>query len=96
MPKAFAYIVRIEEPKREQNPAERLFLSQSCSSKQLTKLRALFDDSLFELRIQRAISHTQSTLALAPKIHQILLQIEKLTVPEVFDPPKKTVSVLSL
>ncbi|MEZ9644682.1 LysR substrate-binding domain-containing protein [Vibrio sp. 10N.261.52.C2] len=65
--------------------AERLFLSQSAVSKQLTKLRALFDDPLFE-RESKGLFPTPKALALAPKIHQILLQIEKLTVPEVFDP----------
>lgn len=64
--------------------AERLFLSQSAVSKQLTKLRALFDDPLFE-RESKGLFPTPKASSLAPKIHQILLQVEQLTVPDIFD-----------
>ncbi|WP_299689152.1 LysR family transcriptional regulator [uncultured Vibrio sp.] len=66
--------------------AERLFLSQSAVSKQLTKLRTLFDDPLFE-RESRGLFPTPKASVLAPKIHQILLQVEQLTLPEEFDAP---------
>ena len=65
--------------------AERLFLSQSAVSKQLTKLRSLFDDPLFE-RESKGLFPTPKATSLAPKIHQILLQVEQLTVPDIFEP----------
>ena len=65
--------------------AERLFLSQSAVSKQLTKLRTLFDDPLFE-RESKGLFPTPKATSLAPKIHQILLQVEQLTVPDIFEP----------
>ena len=65
--------------------AQRMFLSQSAVSKQLTKLRTLFDDPLFE-RESKGLFPTPKALEIAPKVHQILLQVEQLTVPEDFDP----------
>lgn len=65
--------------------AQRMFLSQSAVSKQLTKLRTLFDDPLFE-RESKGLFPTPKALEIAPKVHQILLQVELLTVPEDFDP----------
>ncbi|NAZ45555.1 LysR family transcriptional regulator [Vibrio toranzoniae] len=65
--------------------ADRLFLSQSAVSKQLTKLRSLFDDPLFE-RESKGLFPTPKATSLAPKIHQILLQVEQLTVPDIFEP----------
>ena len=65
--------------------AQRMFLSQSAVSKQLTKLRTLFDDPLFE-RESKGLFPTPKALEIAQKVHQILLQVEQLTVPEDFDP----------
>lgn len=65
--------------------AQRMFLSQSAVSKQLTKLRILFDDPLFE-RESKGLFPTPKALEIAPKVHQILLQVEQLTVPADFDP----------
>ncbi|WP_087024180.1 LysR family transcriptional regulator [Thaumasiovibrio subtropicus] len=65
--------------------AERLFLSQSAVSKQLAKLRLAFDDPLFE-RESKGLSPTPKALSLAPKIHAILLQVDQLTLPELFEP----------
>ncbi|ABU74750.1 hypothetical protein VIBHAR_06875 [Vibrio campbellii ATCC BAA-1116] len=55
--------------------AEKLFLSQSAVSKQLTKLRQEFDDPLFE-RESKGLLPTPKALALESKLQQILMQID--------------------
>ncbi|GAB7228955.1 LysR family transcriptional regulator [Vibrio rotiferianus] len=69
--------------------AEKLFLSQSAVSKQLTKLRQEFDDPLFE-RESKGLLPTPKALALESKLQQILMQIDQLREPEEFDPENST------
>lgn len=69
--------------------AEKLFLSQSAVSKQLTKLRQEFDDPLFE-RESKGLLPTPKALALESKLQQILMQIDQLREPEEFDPERST------
>ncbi|GHA50166.1 LysR substrate-binding domain-containing protein [Photobacterium aphoticum] len=65
--------------------ASKLYLSQSAVSKQLTKLRQVFDDPLFE-RQSKGLLPTPKALALEPKLEAILLHIDQLSAPEQFDP----------
>lgn len=67
--------------------AERLYLSQSAVSKQLAKLRDVFDDPLFD-RMSRGVSPTPKALALAPCIYEVLRQVDQLTIPSEFEPEK--------
>lgn len=67
--------------------ADRLCLSQSAVSKQLAKLREVFDDPLFE-RTSREMTPTSKALSLAPNIHEVLKQIDQLTIPSTFEPNK--------
>lgn len=65
--------------------AHRLCLSQSAVSKQLTKLRQVFDDPLFE-RQSKGLLPTPKAIHLEHKLEQVLLQIDNLSVPEQFEP----------
>ncbi|CAH0525742.1 LysR substrate-binding domain-containing protein [Vibrio hippocampi] len=65
--------------------AKRMHLTQSAISKQLTRLRVLFDDPLFE-RVSKGLLPTPKAVALAPKIHQILVQVEQLAQLDEFIP----------
>ena len=78
--------VLIEE-RNVTSTAERLYLSPSAVSKQLAKLRNIFDDPLFE-RESKGLSPTPKALTLAPKVFEVLLQLENLTTPELFHPEK--------
>ncbi|KXF80858.1 LysR family transcriptional regulator [Enterovibrio coralii] len=64
--------------------ATRLHLTQSAVSKQLTRLRQLFDDPLFE-RTSKGLNPTPKALSLAPRLRNALQQIEMLTLPDTFD-----------
>ncbi|WCE31885.1 LysR family transcriptional regulator [Vibrio sp. SCSIO 43137] len=65
--------------------AERLYLSQSAVSKQLAKLREVFDDPLFE-RMARGLNPTPKALSLAPRIYEVLNQVDQLAIPSTFEP----------
>ncbi|MDA9557659.1 LysR family transcriptional regulator [Vibrio sp.] len=73
------------EEKNVSKAAKRLHLSQSAVSKQLTRLRSLYDDPLFE-RESKGLFPTPKALSLAPELHLVLQQIENLTKPDTFDP----------
>lgn len=73
------------EERNVTSAATRLHLSQSAVSKQLAKLRLSFSDPLFE-RESKGLYPTPKALALAPKIQEILLQIDQLTLPDDFEP----------
>ncbi|MCE9784248.1 LysR family transcriptional regulator [Shewanella algae] len=65
--------------------ARRLHLSQSAVSKQLNRLRELFNDPLFE-RSAFGLKPTPRALALGPELQQWLRLAERLTLPDEFDP----------
>lgn len=65
--------------------AARLHLSQSAVSKQLARLRLIFDDPLFE-RTAYGLRPTPKAMLLAPDLRQILNQIAQLTRPNEFEP----------
>lgn len=65
--------------------AARLHLSQSAVSKQLTRLREVFDDPLFE-RTAYGLKPTPKALSLAPELRQCLQQLAQFTRPDTFEP----------
>lgn len=65
--------------------AQRLHLSQSAVSKQLTRLREAFDDPLFE-RTAYGLKPTPKALSLAPDLRQCLQQLDQFTRPTTFEP----------
>jgi len=65
--------------------AERLYKSPSAVSKQLAKLRETFDDPLFE-RQATHLNPTPKALSLAPKVFEILKQLDQLSIPLDFEP----------
>jgi DNA-binding transcriptional LysR family regulator len=65
--------------------AQRLHLSQSAVSKQLTRLREAFDDPLFE-RTAYGLKPTPKALSLAPELRQCLQQLNQFTRPDTFEP----------
>ncbi|MBW3697836.1 LysR family transcriptional regulator [Vibrio sp. T187] len=65
--------------------AERLYKSQSAVSKQLGKLRETFDDPLFE-RQATHLNPTPKALSLAPRVFEILNQLDQLAIPLEFEP----------
>ncbi|WP_434357615.1 LysR family transcriptional regulator [Parasalinivibrio latis] len=65
--------------------AERLHLSQSAISKNLAKLRDIFEDPLFT-RAAHGIKPTPKALLLAPKLREALGHLEQLTRPDIFSP----------
>jgi DNA-binding transcriptional LysR family regulator len=65
--------------------AQRLHLSQSAISKQLTRLRNAFDDPLFE-RTAYGLKPTPKALSLAPELRQCLQQLAQFTRPATFEP----------
>ncbi|MCE7565861.1 LysR family transcriptional regulator [Aliivibrio fischeri] len=67
--------------------ASRLHLSQSAVSKQLAKLREVFDDPLFE-RTPYGLRATPRAKQLAPELRQVLQQLELFTRPNNFEPEK--------
>ncbi|MBC7002971.1 LysR family transcriptional regulator [Photobacterium sp. BZF1] len=69
--------------------ADKLYLSQSAVSKQLTKLRQVFDDPLFE-RESKGLLPTPKALSLEAKLQQILLQVDQLSDPDRFEPESST------
>lgn len=69
--------------------AERLYLSQSAVSKQLTRLRTWFNDPLFE-RSAKGLLPTPKALLLAPQVQKILLQVEMLSLNKDFAPYEST------
>ncbi len=64
---------------------KKIFITQSAMSTALAQLRELFNDPLL-IREGRTMKPTAKALALVPKIHEILLQIEQTTMPIDFDP----------
>ncbi|WP_162048572.1 LysR family transcriptional regulator [Vibrio taketomensis] len=69
--------------------AQRLCLSQSAVSKQLTRLRTWFDDPLFE-RSARGLLPTPKALFIAPQIQKILVNVEMLNWEKAFTPFEST------
>ncbi|MGF1737052.1 LysR substrate-binding domain-containing protein [Photobacterium satsumensis] len=69
--------------------ADKLYLSQSAVSKQLTKLRQVFDDPLFE-RESKGLLPTPKALALEVRLQKILLQVDQLSDPDLFEPQSST------
>ncbi|TKB50756.1 LysR family transcriptional regulator [Ferrimonas aestuarii] len=65
--------------------AERLFLSQSAVSKQLTKLRQQFNDPLFK-RHPKGLKPTPRARILEPKLRHWLALSEEIIEPQGFDP----------
>ncbi|PSW22098.1 LysR family transcriptional regulator [Photobacterium sanctipauli] len=65
--------------------ASKLYLSQSAVSKQLSKLRQVFDDPLFE-RQSKGLLPTPKALSLETKLEAILLRVDQLSDPEQFEP----------
>ncbi|NMH65144.1 LysR substrate-binding domain-containing protein [Shewanella salipaludis] len=65
--------------------ASRLHLSQSAVSKQLTRLREIFDDPLFE-RTAYGLRPTPKAIALGPELRSCLQQLAKFTRPDKFEP----------
>ncbi|OCH21328.1 LysR family transcriptional regulator [Aliivibrio logei] len=65
--------------------ALRLHLSQSAVSKQLAKLREVFDDPLFE-RTSYGLRATPRAKQLAPELRQVLQHLELFTRPNHFEP----------
>ncbi|WP_418643032.1 LysR family transcriptional regulator [Vibrio chaetopteri] len=74
----------IMEERNISRAAERLFLTQSAVSKQLTRLRGWFDDPLFE-RSPKGLLPTPKALQIAPQVESILLQVDMLSWQEDFD-----------
>ncbi|KGA01256.1 LysR family transcriptional regulator [Cobetia amphilecti] len=73
---------------REQNAsraAGQLGLTQQAVSEQLKKLRDIFDDRLF-LRKTHGLVPTPLAQSLAPKVDEILLELQRLLTPQKFDP----------
>jgi len=64
--------------------AKRLHLTQSAVSKHLARLREMFDDPLFE-RTAQGLKPTPRSLELAPQLRLLVLQLDQLTRPTVFD-----------
>lgn len=62
-----------------------IHITQSAMSSALARLRELFNDPLL-IREGRAMKLTSKALELAPKVHEILLQIERTIMPTDFDP----------
>lgn len=69
--------------------AQRLYLSQSAVSKQLTRLRTWFNDPLFE-RSAKGLLPTPKALIIAPQIQKVLVQVEMLNSEKDFTPFKST------
>lgn len=65
--------------------AERLHLSQSAVSKQLAKLRGIFNDPLFE-RSSHGLRATPRAKQLVPELRRILQHLEQFTRPSDFEP----------
>lgn len=65
--------------------ATRLHLSQSAVSKQLAKLREVFDDPLFE-RTSHGLRPTPRAKQLAPELRTVLQGLEHFTRPNHFEP----------
>ncbi|MDR9826942.1 LysR family transcriptional regulator [Vibrio sp. FNV 38] len=64
--------------------AQRLCLSQSAVSKNLSRLREHFKDPLFR-RTPQGLAPTPKSLQLQPKIRQLVHQLEKINEPETFE-----------
>ncbi|MCK6265573.1 LysR family transcriptional regulator [Vibrio sp. ZSDE26] len=65
--------------------ASRLYLSQSAVSKSLAKLREQFDDPLF-VRTSHGLRPTAKSLALKPRLENLIHQLEAITQPDEFCP----------
>lgn len=64
---------------------KKIYITQSAMSVALAQLRDLFNDPLL-IRKGRVMKPTPKALALAPKVHEILRQIEETITPFDFDP----------
>jgi LysR family transcriptional activator of mexEF-oprN operon len=68
---------------------EKIFITQSAMSSALTQCRELFKDPLL-IRDGKNMKPTPRALALAPKIRQLLQEIEQTITPTTFDPKTAT------
>lgn len=75
--------------------AARLNLSQSAVSGALKRLRAIFDDPLFERR-SHGLTPTERAEDLSGQISDVLLGLRNLTSPHVFEPARATGTVTFL
>jgi len=84
-PKLLKLFSMLIQHKSVTKAAEQLYLSQSAVSKQLAKLRQIFDDPLFE-HTSFGLQPTPKAKQLAPKLKQIGLMLEQVLQPEDFNP----------
>lgn len=74
--------------------AKKLFLSQPATSNALTRLRAQLKDELF-LRGPKGLRPTPRAMEIAPRLHDILADLEQVLEQQAFDPAtaKRTVTI---
>jgi len=87
--KSLRILLSIFESQSVSRTAERFDLNQSTVSHTLDKLRGAINDPLF-VRTGRTIAPTEKTLAIIPRVREILAGLEGLVETETYDPARDT------